>query len=711
MTACRRAAGSSAPAGEAPVLHFRWWRCASGSSPTTSRAPWTVRGRSSRTGPSNAAAVVIVGGSRRRPMPSCVSIDIDSRSRPAASGRLARDRRHAGAATPTSSTRPSTRRCAGTSPLEIEAAWRASGRRRAIFAPAFPAAGRTTRDGVQLLNGVDLGASSFANDARAGRRHRRYRAAARSSDRHRDPRRRDGRRPRRDRRLRRRRRGALGRLARTRARPRAEAPPGGRRTPAADRAGPAHRRHHRVDARGEPDRSSSASDDAPRPARATSRSSRRQPRRGRRHRGVRQSRRRRPRPARPARSSTPATRGSSSPAARPSAPSSPGSTQPTVEVLDEPAPGIVRGRLASGAMLVTKAGGFGDADTFVGLYRHLTDGRRRMTAPARPHHGRPRRHRPGDLRQGARAPTATWPRTSSSSATSPRCSDEVETSASTSRSNGIDRVAGRRGRPGSIDVLEARTSSTSRSARSAPAPAQAAFDYIKRAVAEITAGRDARRRHRADQQGGAAASPASRTPGTPRCSPTWPARARHDDARQPGAAGRAGDACTCSLRDAIRQLDFDAELRTDPRRRRRSALRSASSATAHRRRRAQPARRRGRPVRRRGGADHRPGDRARPAREGIDATGPLPGRHGLHVSARAGAFDVVVAQYHDQGLIPVKYLGLDDGRQRHARPAVRPHQRRPRHRVRHRRPGHRVRVEPRRRDRGGRAVQPRLSRS
>lgn len=29
--------------------------------------------------------------------------------------------------------------------------------------------------------------------------------------------------------------------------------------------------------------------------------------------------------------------------------------------------------------------------------------------------------------------------------------------------------------------------------------------------------------------------------------------------------------------------------------------------------------------------------------------------------ARAGAFDAVVAQYHDQGLIPVKYLGIEHG--------------------------------------------------
>lgn len=29
--------------------------------------------------------------------------------------------------------------------------------------------------------------------------------------------------------------------------------------------------------------------------------------------------------------------------------------------------------------------------------------------------------------------------------------------------------------------------------------------------------------------------------------------------------------------------------------------------------------------------------------------------------ARTGEFDVVVAMYHDQGLIPVKYLGVEHG--------------------------------------------------
>lgn len=46
--------------------------------------------------------------------------------------------------------------------------------------------------------------------------------------------------------------------------------------------------------------------------------------------------------------------------------------------------------------------------------------------------------------------------------------------------------------------------------------------------------------------------------------------------------------------------------------------------------------------------------------EGIDASGPWPGDT-VFMQARRGAFDVVVAQYHDQGLIPVKYLGLEKG--------------------------------------------------
>lgn len=45
---------------------------------------------------------------------------------------------------------------------------------------------------------------------------------------------------------------------------------------------------------------------------------------------------------------------------------------------------------------------------------------------------------------------------------------------------------------------------------------------------------------------------------------------------------------------------------------------------------------------------------------GIHATGPWPGDT-IFMRARRGEFDIVVAQYHDQGLIPIKYLGVDEG--------------------------------------------------
>jgi 4-hydroxythreonine-4-phosphate dehydrogenase len=45
---------------------------------------------------------------------------------------------------------------------------------------------------------------------------------------------------------------------------------------------------------------------------------------------------------------------------------------------------------------------------------------------------------------------------------------------------------------------------------------------------------------------------------------------------------------------------------------------------------------------------------------GIDAQGPI-APDTIFMRARRGAFDVVVAMYHDQGLIPVKYLGVEQG--------------------------------------------------
>lgn len=45
---------------------------------------------------------------------------------------------------------------------------------------------------------------------------------------------------------------------------------------------------------------------------------------------------------------------------------------------------------------------------------------------------------------------------------------------------------------------------------------------------------------------------------------------------------------------------------------------------------------------------------------GMDASGPWPGDT-IFMRARRGEFDIVVAQYHDQGLIPIKYLGVEQG--------------------------------------------------
>ena len=51
--------------------------------------------------------------------------------------------------------------------------------------------------------------------------------------------------------------------------------------------------------------------------------------------------------------------------------------------------------------------------------------------------------------------------------------------------------------------------------------------------------------------------------------------------------------------------------------------------------------------------------------EGINASGPFAPdtvfMRARHTSTRPGEFDVVVAMHHDQGLIPVKYLGVEQG--------------------------------------------------
>lgn len=51
---------------------------------------------------------------------------------------------------------------------------------------------------------------------------------------------------------------------------------------------------------------------------------------------------------------------------------------------------------------------------------------------------------------------------------------------------------------------------------------------------------------------------------------------------------------------------------------------------------------------------------AQARQEGIDATGPWAGDT-VFMRARRGEFDIVVAQYHDQGLIPIKLLGVERG--------------------------------------------------
>ena len=49
-------------------------------------------------------------------------------------------------------------------------------------------------------------------------------------------------------------------------------------------------------------------------------------------------------------------------------------------------------------------------------------------------------------------------------------------------------------------------------------------------------------------------------------------------------------------------------------------------------------------------------------RKGQDVTGPVPGDT-VFVKMRGGAFDAVVAMYHDQGHIPVKLLGFQVDRE------------------------------------------------
>src|SRR3954454_20371583 len=116
-------------------------------------------------GAAGRAAAVMVEA-RHAPDSELVSVDADTRSRPAvhAPGLIETACAMVAGADVLYKTVDSTLR--GYLAAEIEMAWRTSSRHRVVMAPAFPAAGRTTRGGLQLLDGVDLARSSFARDGR-----------------------------------------------------------------------------------------------------------------------------------------------------------------------------------------------------------------------------------------------------------------------------------------------------------------------------------------------------------------------------------------------------------------------------------------------------------------------------------------------------------------------------------------------------------------
>ena len=188
-----------------------------------------------------------------------------------------------------------------------------------------------------------------------------------------------------------------------------------------------------------------------------------------------------------------------------------------------------------------------------------------------------------------------------------------------------------------------------------PRCGEACFQYIRTAVEWAQAGRGRRHRHRADQQGGAEL----RRP---------PLRRPHRPARAPDRAEGVLDAAR--LRAAERHPRLDPRLA--PHRDRPGEARAGARDDPHRPpapsphghrgaadrgRRHQPALRRERPVRHRGRRVPRPGRRAARA-EGIDVVGPISADTVYH-RAYNGAFDLVVAQYHDQGHIPIKLVAFD----------------------------------------------------
>jgi 4-hydroxythreonine-4-phosphate dehydrogenase len=222
---------------------------------------------------------------------------------------------------------------------------------------------------------------------------------------------------------------------------------------------------------------------------------------------------------------------------------------------------------------------------------------------------------------------------------------------------GVDRVADRNGGAGVIDVLETSHLENLAIGQVSAAAGEAAFAYIKRAVAEIRSG-EMRAVVTAPINKEALSLAGVPYPGHTEMLADL-AGVEHVTMMLYNPVLRVVLVSVhVSLLDAIRRLDFDAELR---------AIRAAASVG--------PAFELERPRIAVAGLNPHAGEgglfgdeEARiitPAieaarTEGHDVTGPLPGDT-VFMSAREGAFDIVVAQYHDQGLIPIKYLGLDEG--------------------------------------------------
>jgi uncharacterized protein YgbK (DUF1537 family) len=105
-------------------------------------------------------------GRQTLPLRNCAVVAVDSGSRSSTSAqamnRVARLTSQLAGRSVIYKTVDSTLR--GHVTAELEACFLASGRRSLVFAPAFPDAGRTTVNGIQLVDGVPVSESSYGND-------------------------------------------------------------------------------------------------------------------------------------------------------------------------------------------------------------------------------------------------------------------------------------------------------------------------------------------------------------------------------------------------------------------------------------------------------------------------------------------------------------------------------------------------------------------